>query len=248
MSKKLAVKDHYSFVDGLFKEGLRLFKKKMYESALDRFFDVMNLEKDHPEVDYYIGLCYAKMGHHDKAVIYLEKSLKKDLGYYRTLQLYMLLGYIYAKKNDYKSSERYFKRALKLNPTSASVHTAIAYVYEKQNRYDQAIIHLKRAVDIDPNNPYALNSLGYIYAELGINLNEAVRYCRRAVSLMPNKASFKDSLGWAYFRKGELSLALKELEEAMKLSPKDQTIRKHYQEVKDNYYTMIPIAGEEDAV
>ena len=51
------------------------------------------------------------------------------------------------------------------------------------------------------------------------------------MALKPDNGYIRDSLGWVYFRLGRLKDAMRELEEAVKLSPDDPAIYDHLGDV-----------------
>ena len=62
-----------------------------------------------------------------------------------------------------------------------------------------------------------LNSRCWMRTTLNIELPLALRDCKRAVDLDDEAAGYRDSLGWTYLRLGELAMAKKAFDGAIKL-------------------------------
>jgi tetratricopeptide (TPR) repeat protein len=82
-------------------------------------------------------------------------------------------------------------------------------------------------IKINPNNAEALNRLGYSLILKKQKLDLAERFLKKAVQISPQDGAIQDSWGWYHYVKGNLSVALKALEKAHQLIPKEPTILEH---------------------
>ncbi|MGQ7247688.1 tetratricopeptide repeat protein [Halomonas sp. V046] len=91
---------------------------------------------------------------------------------------------------------------------------------------------LRRLVEQQPDNANALNALGYTLADEGDpdRLDEAAALIQRAYTLDPNNPAVQDSLGWVAYRRGDLTTALRWIEQAWRALP-DQEVAAHLIEV-----------------
>ncbi len=199
--------------------------KAKYKPAIE---DLTSLEKEngnHDIISYYLGVCYANTSELSKAADCLKEICSSaELSIIQLIQCNMLMGFINTELSSYSGAEKYFKRALEINPDSSMSYSALGYVYFLTKKYDMAIFNFKKAIQADPNNASAHNNLGYTYAELGINSAEALNECRKAVALNPYSAAYRDSLGWALHQSNDYNNAVKELEEALNLPAKSHEI------------------------
>src|SRR5204862_2166371 len=112
-----------------------------------------------------------------------------------------------------------YGKSIDLQPT-AEAHTFLGWTYSFKRDYEQAIAECRRAIEVDPDfgNPY--NDIGAYLIEKGA-LDDAVPWLERAKSAPryePRHFPFLN-LGRVYLKKGDLSQALREFSEALKIHP-----------------------------
>ncbi len=214
-------------------EGIRLLRQGNADRALQQFLIEGADPETHPELAYYLGLCYTHLEQYDEALLHLEQVVASELGIAYVYQGRMILGYIYATTHRFRLAEFEFRRILKDGFESAKSHAALAYVLFAQGESDEAQDELRTALRLDPENPTALNSLGFILAETGGDLSRALDCCRRAVKLNPKNPAYLDSLGWVYYRLGRLDLAADSLRRALEIVPGNREIAGHVKTVME---------------
>ena len=212
-------------------EGIRLYRKKKYQEALDVFLSLHVEDSEQSTLSYYIGLCYTHLDKHDEALLYLEQVVNSDIGFLHIYQSRMIMGYIYAVTGRYRLAEFEFNRLLEDGYESAKVYAALAYVVYEQGKTAPAIANLERALKIDPNNANALNSMGFILAENNIQIPMALTYCNHAVMRKPENPAYLDSFALALRRAGELQRSKETYERAIRLSSGNAEIVRHYKEL-----------------
>ena len=102
---------------------------------------------------------------------------------------------------DVPGAEKEFKRAIELNPGSASVHQWYGWYLASTKRTDEALKEIKRAQELDP---LSLT----INAELGLpfyvtrQYDRAIEQFKKAVEMDPNALFARLWLTWTYIQKG----------------------------------------------
>ncbi|MFP4066787.1 MAG: tetratricopeptide repeat protein [Spirochaetaceae bacterium] len=213
-------------------EGVRLLDEQNYSKALETFLSVDVDPEEHPELSYYLGLCYTNLEKYDEAVLYLEQAAAGESELPHIYQSRMLLGYIYTVTDRHRLAEFEFSRLLEEGFESARVHAALGHVQYALGKTSAAIMQLEKALEIDGENPTALNSIGYIMADNGIRLQAALSYCKRAVAAAPENPAYLDSLGWCYFKLGHPDEARTLIKRAHELAPENEEITEHWNEVR----------------
>ncbi len=214
-------------IEQLLKSGKKHLGEQDIEIALGDFLEAEELDGDNPEIHYYLGIIYARMGRYAIAGERFEKILDSDLAYLHKLHTQMILGYIYTIREEYEKALSVFHRVLEEGVENAQAYAAIGYIMDRQGDFKEAVMNLYHAVEIDPKNANAHNSLGYIFAESNLNLDEALKECKKAVSLDKDNPAYLDSLGWVYFKLGDVSTARGYLKKALKMAPDNDDIREH---------------------
>ncbi len=109
-------------------------------------------------------------------------------------------------------AEQYFSRALRSAPQSPNLLNDLGIVKLRQKAYQEAVGLLSRALDIDPRHSDALNNLAAAFS--------AVREPGRAKAFLERLTRLKPFSAQAYVKAANNSLALNELERAIRYGRK----------------------------
>src|SRR6266404_3359565 len=123
-------------------------------------------------------------------------------------------GFERHRRGDLRAAVELYRRSIETCPT-AEAHTFLGWAYAHAG-------FVKRAIEVDPNfgNPY--NDIGAYLIEKGA-LDDAVPWlerAKRAPRYEPRHFPYLN-LGRLYMAKGDLSQALREFREALKVHPHD---------------------------
>jgi protein O-mannosyl-transferase len=169
------------------------------------------------------GMEYHKLGDKEKAIAYLEQSIRErpDSAVYQ-----INLGEVYDAYGRRDDAIRAFRTALQLDPNSAEVHNDLGAAYYASGRIDQAIEEFKASIRLKPEISDAHSNLGGLYLSKN-DYDNGVREFDTALKLNPNNAEAHNNLGTAYLRKGRFDLAADQYREALRLKP-------DYKDAQDN--------------
>ncbi|MDR1389331.1 MAG: tetratricopeptide repeat protein [Treponema sp.] len=216
-------------------EGIRLFRMKRWDKALEEFLavDTGHFEnEDNIELAYYLGLCYTKLERYDDALLYLEQVVTASPDPLRVYQCRMTLAFIYVTTGRSKLAEFELGRLVENGFESVQIYTTLAYAYWAQKQYQKAVDYYEKALELDQNSTTALNGLGFILADSDIDIGRGIKLCKKAVEKKPQSAAYLDSLGWAYFKGGNLGEARSWLRRAFDIAP-------HHKEIKEHMKTVV---------
>jgi tetratricopeptide (TPR) repeat protein len=211
-------------------EGIRLFRLKRWEPALQELLQVNTEEFDageNTELAYFLGLCYTKLERYEEALLYLEQVVTAGQDPLRVYQCRMILAYIYVITKRARLAEFELKRLIDRGFESVQIYTTLAYAAWCQKQYKQAVAFYEQALELDKDNPTAMNGLGYVLVDANLDIPRGLRFCRKAVDRKPQSAAYLDSLGWAYFKNGEVQEARVWLRRALDIAPHHPEIRSH---------------------
>ncbi len=161
------------------------------------------------------------------AIALLEKNAAQDPHDTGALQL---LGQIYQNSQDYPKMADAFARLISRAPADDpalwSYHYRRGIALERQKLFPQAEPHFLKALELSPGQPDVLNYLGYSWVDMGVNLERGLKMLESAVQ-KDTSGYIVDSLGWAYYKTGAYDMAVKTLEVAAAMEPREAVIFDH---------------------
>ncbi len=147
----------------------------------------------------------------------------------------ILAGDTYARQKDHAMAERFYGRALELDPDQNYAMYQMAYQKELQGLHDEAYSMMERIVAQHPDNALALNYIAYYLAEHGSELDKALDYAARAADLEPQADFILDSLAWVHYQRKEFEKAWKVIQKAHMVhslsSEHDPVLLEHYGDI-----------------
>ena len=204
-----------------------LVAKRDWKRALDALRGVESAPGSQFEIAYLLGICHARLGEWDEALLYLEQVITGDIDPTRQTQCRMALAYVYTVTGRHKLAEYELERLRSTGVQSAQVFAFLGYTAWAQDRVDESLSWYAKALELAPENANALNGMGYILACEGRDGARALTYCRKAVDKKPDNPAYLDSLAWAYYKLGFFDEARDQIGKALYLSPDESEIREH---------------------
>ena len=94
----------------------------------------------------------------DMAFKIYNKNKKND-------RICRIIGEIYLKKNTYKESEKFFKKAIKLKPNK-NYYFSLGNLYLQQKYYKKAKKLFEKTIIKDKNDSVAINNLAFCHFKI----------------------------------------------------------------------------------
>lgn len=143
-----------------FEHGNRFAQRGEYKRAINLFEKTINRLPNHVEARRNLAMAHLENGDVDLAKDLIVQALKIDP---KDTWSYVLLGNIYAKhKRDFDRAEKWYRRAIEINPKDAILLTNFGAVMMERGYLEQAAEFFERAIASDsqyPNSYYALATL-----------------------------------------------------------------------------------------
>lgn len=206
-------------MDQAMSEALRLVARRDWLGALDALRAVEPDEGNQFEIAYLFGLCNARLGEWDNALLYLEQVVTGGLDAVRDAQCRMALAYVYSVTGRHRLAEYELEKLREKGVETTQVFAFLGYSANAQGRTEDGIRWYGKALALDPENANALNGMGYLLACEGKDGARALTFCRKAVDKRPDNPAYLDSLAWAYHKLGFPEEARDQIDRARALAP-----------------------------
>ena len=133
---------------------------------------------------------------------------------------------------DWQNAENSLRRAVALDPNSATAHHWLGVYLSLRGRLSEAKSEMKRAVEIEPNSPLYLADLGQVYY-FDHSPDVAADYCRKSLALDPKFFFATQDLRDIYLKWGNETEAMKfELENLSNLGTTPETIQREREKLE----------------
>lgn len=203
--------------------GLLFQLNNFSQKAIDELGLALKINTDSILSNYLIAQSFLEIQQRDKAIIYLENSLKAAPNFFSSLYA---LGELYFRKGAPDKAAHYYESALSVKQ-DAGLLIKLGLYNEYIGKNDSAATYYDQAIKLSPENFIGYNQLAWLYAKQGINLDKALNLAEKANQLQPGNTSIVDTMGWIYHQKGEHKVALKYLEQAHENGASNPTILYH---------------------
>lgn len=147
----------------------------------------------------------------------IEKEIEK-IKKIISIEELLTTGKKYTEKGDYQFAEKYFARALEMNPMNQEVLDYLGFVHFQMENYDKCLEFNKLSLKINPDNAYALKGLGNCLVKLG-ERDKGIASLKKSIKNASD--GFTDpyhDLAVVYYKDKQYNKALKLLEEGRKKS------------------------------
>jgi tetratricopeptide (TPR) repeat protein len=106
-------------------------------------------------------------------------------------------------KGDFENAERYYLKAIELNPKDSIAHKYLGDFYANLQDYEQAKSYYFKALALNPDYLEAHINLGSLYSVLH-DYDQAITQLLKAFDISPNDASVHYNLGILMLQTGKV--------------------------------------------
>ncbi|MEO0102555.1 MAG: tetratricopeptide repeat protein, partial [candidate division WOR-3 bacterium] len=206
---------------------LALMRKEEYEKAIGKFLAILENFKELERTNYYLGVCYEKIGEKEKAFSFFEKAVEYNP---HDLAGYLKKAQILDERNDLSGAVGSVIEALKVEPTNKELYSLFGYLYLKRGKIDEGIRELERISTSLPPHPFPFLYTGYLYAYKNDLLNAEKKFLR-AKDLDSTNFEVYSALGSLYLQKGEKEKAIIFFKKSFHLNPNQPELKKRLEEL-----------------
>jgi len=193
------------------------------ENQVDKAISMVNAQiRKAPNNSNFYGLLGAVLFHSKRdlsgAEAALEKSTALDSHNYEAL---FQLCQVRATKGEIDRAIATGEQSLKDNPRQPNLDVQVGNLYEVKSDWKKAEEAYQTALALNSQNPMASNNLARVMLRTGGSLDVALSLAQSARRELPDSPAIVDTMGWIYYQKGVYSLAVGNLQEALKLQERN---------------------------
>lgn len=130
----------------------------------------------------------------------------------------LLMGNVHENYGETVEAEKFWQKALAINPKRADVHYTIAMVAVRKGEHERAVDYFRRALEVDPNMAGVRTRVASSLMFQG-KLVEAIVELEKDARAFPQGGFSRYLLGQAYLQQREYEKAKESYEIAIKLDP-----------------------------
>jgi serine/threonine protein kinase/tetratricopeptide (TPR) repeat protein len=125
---------------------------------------------------------------------------------------------VHAFQKDPQSAEKYYKKALSINPDYTAARHWYSIALDKIGRHDEALEEAEHALKIDPLSPFLLNSLAFLRRRNG-NWDGAAEAFEQCLEVDPNNETTRVNYAIFLAQAGRAADGLSQIRSAMEIVP-----------------------------
>ena len=128
------------------------------------------------------------------------------------------IGDIYYRAAFLRKSICFYKKAIELNPSDASLFDHLGNIYEEIKNFDEAIKCHTKAIELNPSDAVSYYNLAHTYQVLN-DLKSAINCYKKAIDLDPSDEGTYNNLGITYKNLKIFDEAINCYKKAIELNP-----------------------------
>jgi superkiller protein 3 len=144
-----------------------------------------------------------------------------DIGFENEFQTHFNLALTYSRQGNSGAAEDEYRRALELNPYSATTLNNLGFLIYQQGRVQEALTLYQRALQVDPDFAESYNNIGLVYESRG-DYAGAEQYYREALKRDSRLYQAHINLGDIYLAQGKMEQAEKVYTDAYEAAPDEK--------------------------
>lgn len=205
----------------------QLLNKKP-EKGAETLLDAQHAFPTEPRIPFIRGIALreAKKDKEARASFELTEKIGADTKDFLNSGFYFEYGSTCERAGDTAAAEKYFQKALALEPDNHMAMNYLGYMWAEHNqKLDEAEKLLDRALKLDPEAAAYQDSLAWVYYRQG-RFKEARRLLLRAVKKMEKDPVIHDHLGDVYLKLRNKELAVEHWKKALEASEDEKEKKK----------------------
>ena len=187
----------------LFYQALEDHKKSQFKNAEDLYNKILEIDRNHIDATYLLGMVFLQKKNLPKAIIYFDKVIKINPNHINALHN---LGSALVEMKDTEKAKKLLLRVIEIYPQHADAHYNLGNIYKYYKDLKKAKLYFEKTIQIQPNNTKAHNNLGNVFKELGC-YNKAIIFYKKAIEIEHDHFNAYHNLANTYKQQGKFKIA-----------------------------------------
>lgn len=203
----------------VFNEANTLFEKQLYEQAIAKYQDVIELNPHTAQAYFNMGLAFASQSKTINSIHAFKSAIEVDPAYTKA---HLNLASAYEKTKQPDKALEHYEIVCTLEPHRFSAHQKAAEILNEKMRFEEAATHLALALE---HNPRDIN-LHFEYANTLNIINkteEALVIYQGLLSEQPNNTSIAYNIAYTLKKLGRLQEAFPYYQQVLQNDPNHQS-------------------------
>lgn len=193
------------------KEGLVLYNKKKYDEAITEFKKALELNPNHYDAHYHLGISYYATGSLDESIKELKKAIdinpKEPRAHYNIAFAYVAKEQVNVAISEYQKTIELYRE--KKDKKEAEGYLYLGVAYSLIEKYDDAIVACKKSLEINPNLEDGHYFMGTCYYKKNM-FDDAIAEFKKVIQINPQSEKAHSLLFFIYDKLGRAEEAVEE--------------------------------------
>ncbi len=195
--------------------GMIAYQQREFEVAVERYQEFLEVNPNHAQAHYQLGLALNKLGRTELAIEHYEKSIA---GAANNAAAHSHLADAYTKLKRWEEAIKAYQQVLALRAEDVATTIKLGNVFFAAQLWAQSIPLYEQALAIQPDNALVHKNLGDSAHKLG-QRQKALQSFEQALRLHPDYIDARIELALVLREMGRTEEALVQLEQAIDLKP-----------------------------
>ncbi len=205
----------------LYDEGNQALQLREYYRSLELFKQALGVNPSYVDARKGMAEAYFLLGEYSEALRHAVEALKGANG---RVDLLTLIGRIYLGMNSLGEAERYFQKALSIEPNNMEAAYGKAEIAVFRGNYSEGTTLFERSLAVNPDSRRALLSLSLLHEETG-DLQRSLFYLNRAYEYFSQDRSVLEFAVRFFLRREDWKRAEDFCLKWMALEPEDLDVK-----------------------
>jgi len=221
--------------------GVALIRLDKGEEARAALTQAARLAPENPVPQQTLGELYLAQNNVAAALKAFDAALAANPKFF---QARISRGDIFMTRGDGAQAISEYEAAATAMPEAILPKVKAGMAYHAIGKTKEARERYLAALDLDPNQVTVLNNLAWMATQSKTDLGRALEWANRAAALAPNDPAVTDTLGWVQCTRRDFDSAVRTLQRAVQMNPKDPGTHYHLGVVYDETGKKAEAKGE----